>query len=84
MFKLYTTEDKLTEFCLEGETWYDIIRNQKKIFVCNDSEEEIWDETNSVLMNLHRAEIEKENLEDFKMVKPLSGALLAEKWLMEL
>lgn len=60
MFKLYTTEDKLTEFCLEGGTWYDIIRNQKKIFVCNDSEEEIWDETNSVLMNLHRAEIEIE------------------------
>lgn len=60
MFTLYTTEDKLTEFCIEGGTWYDIIRNQKKIFVCNDSEEEMWDETNSVLMNLHRAEIEIE------------------------
>lgn len=58
MFTLYTTEDKLTELCLEGGTWYDIIRNQKNIIVCNDSDEEEWDENNSVLMNLHRAEIE--------------------------
>lgn len=60
MFTLYTTEDKLTELCLEGGTWYDIIRNQKNIIVCNDSDEEEWDESNSVLMNLHRAEIEIE------------------------
>lgn len=60
MFTLYTTEDKLTELCLEGGTWYDIIRNQKNIIVCNDSDEEEWDESNSFLMNLHRAEIEIE------------------------
>ena len=60
MFTLYTTEDKLTEFCLEDGTWYDIIRNQKSIFVCNDSGEDIWDETNSFLMNLHRSGIEIE------------------------
>lgn len=54
MFTIYTTEDKLTELCLEGDEWYDIIRNQRTIFVCNDSANEEWDVTNSILMNLHR------------------------------
>ena len=55
MFTIYTTEDKLTELCLEGDEWYDIIRNQKTIIVCNDSDDEEWDVANTVLMNLHRS-----------------------------
>ncbi len=58
MFTLYTTEDKLTELCLEGGTWYDIIRNQRTIYVCNDFEEDEWDKTNVVLANLHRGGVE--------------------------
>lgn len=55
MFQLYTTEEKLTELCLESEEWYDIIRNQRKIIVCNDSEDEEWDLSNPTLMALHRS-----------------------------
>lgn len=49
------TEDKLTELCLEGAEWFDIIRNQRTIIVCNDSNDEEWDLTNKTLMALHRA-----------------------------
>ena len=55
MFTLYVTEDKLTELCLEGAEWFDIIRNQRTIIVCNDSDDEEWDLTNKTLMALHRA-----------------------------
>ena len=55
MFTLYTTEEKLTELCLEGAEWYDIIRKQKTIFVCNNSDDDKWDFTNKILMTLHRA-----------------------------
>lgn len=57
MFTIYTTENKLTELCLEGDEWYDIIRNQKTIIICNDSDDEEWDVTNTILMNLHRSGI---------------------------
>lgn len=70
MFTLYTTEDKLTELCLEGGTWYDIIRNQRTIYVCNDSDEEEWDISNEILMNLYRGgveiEVDNELAEDIK------------------
>ena len=70
MFTLYTTEDKLTELCLEGGTWYDIIRNQRTIYVCNDSDEEEWDISNEILMNLYRGgveiEVDNEVAEDIK------------------
>lgn len=70
MFTLYTTEDKLTELCLEGGTWYDIIRNQRTIYVCNDSDEEEWDISNEILMNLYRGgveiEVDNEFAEDIK------------------
>lgn len=55
MFTLYTTEDKLTELCLEGEEWYDIIRKQPTIYICNESENEEWDVNNATLMALHRS-----------------------------
>ncbi len=58
MFTLYTTEDKLTELCLEGRTWYDIIRKQRTIYVCNESDEDEWDVSNEVLINLFREGIE--------------------------
>ena len=58
MFTLYTTEDKLTELCMEGGAWYDIIRNQRTIFVCNDSGEDEWDVSNEVLMNLYRGGVD--------------------------
>ena len=70
MFTLYTTEDKLTELCLEGGTWYDIIRNQRTIYVCNDSDEEEWDISNEILLNLYRGgveiEVDNEVAEDIK------------------
>lgn len=70
MFTLYTTEDKLTELCIEGGTWYDIIRNQRTIYVCNDSDEEEWDISNEILMNLYRGgveiEVDNEFAEDIK------------------
>lgn len=55
MFTLYTTEDKLTELCLDGAEWYDIIRNQRTIIVCNNSDDDEWDLTNNTLLALHRA-----------------------------
>ena len=55
MFTLYTTEDKLTELCLEGEEWFDIIRNQPTIYVCNESDNAEWDVTNATLVALHRS-----------------------------
>ena len=58
MFTLYTTEDKLTELCMEGGAWYDIIRNQRTIFICNDSGEDTWDVSNEVLMNLYRGGVD--------------------------
>ncbi len=70
MFTLYTTEDKLTELCLEGGTWYDIIKNQRTIYICNDSDEEEWDISNEILMNLYRGgveiEVDNELAEDIK------------------
>lgn len=70
MFTFYTTEDKLTELCLEGVTWYDIIRNQRTIYVCNDSDEEEWDISNEILLNLYRGgveiEVDNEVAEDIK------------------
>lgn len=70
MFTFYTTEDKLTELCLEGGTWYDIIRNQRTIYVCNDSDEEEWDISNEILLNLYRGgveiEVDNELAEDIK------------------
>ncbi len=55
MFTLYTTEEKLTELCLEGAEWYDIIRCQSEIYVCNDSLNEEWDVNNKILLSLHRS-----------------------------
>ena len=69
MFTLYTTEDKLTELCLEGEEWFDIIRKQKTIYICNDSDNKEWDVTNATLVALHRfthIEVDNELLEDIK------------------
>lgn len=70
MFTLYKTEDKLTELCLEGGTWYDIIKNQRTIYICNDSDEEEWDISNEILMNLYRGgveiEVDNELAEDIK------------------
>ena len=70
MFTLYTTEDKLTELCIEGAEWYDIIRNQRTIFVCNDSDDDVWDVTNPVLLSLHRSgtsiKVDNELLEEIK------------------
>lgn len=70
MFTFYTTEDKLTELCLEGGTWYDIIRNQRTIYVCNDSDEEEWNISNEILLNLYRGgveiEVDNEVAEDIK------------------
>ena len=54
MFSLYTTENKLTELCMDGDEWYNIIRKQRNVYVCNDSEDEGWDLTNPVLLALHR------------------------------
>lgn len=70
MFTLYTTEDKLTELCLEGTEWYNIIKNQRTIYVCNDSEDEVWDSTNPLLVALHRSgtsiQVDNELLEEIK------------------
>lgn len=70
MFTLYTTEDKLTELCLEGEEWFNIIRNQPTIYVCNESDNDEWDVTNATLMALHRSgtsiEVDNELLEEIK------------------
>lgn len=82
MFTLYTTENKLTELCLEGAEWYDIIRNQRTIIVCNNSDDEEWDLTNKTLMALHRAgtsidvdnelisEIKEDNSKVLELVNP--------------
>ena len=82
MFTLYTTEKKLTELCLEGAEWYDIIRKQKTITVCNNSDDEKWDLTNKVLMNLHLAgtsidvdnelaiEIKEDNSKVLELINP--------------
>jgi hypothetical protein len=70
MFTLYTTEDKLTELCLDGEEWFNIIRNQPTIYVCNESDNDEWDVTNATLMALHRSgtsiEVDNELLEEIK------------------
>lgn len=70
MFTLYTTEDKLTELCLDGEEWFNIIRNQPTIYVCNESDNDEWDVTNATLMALHRSgtsiEVNNELLEEIK------------------
>lgn len=70
MFTLYTTEKKLTELCLEGAEWYDIIRCQSDIFICNDSPKEEWDITNNILLSLHRSgtsiNVDNKLLEDIK------------------
>jgi hypothetical protein len=70
MFTLYTTEDKLTDLCMEGGTWYDIVKNQKTIHVCNDSDEEEWDITNEMLVSLHHdgieIDVDNELAEDIK------------------
>lgn len=55
MVSLFTTEDKLTDFCLEGGDWYNIIRNQQTIYICNGSDDEEWDTSNEVLKVLHRS-----------------------------
>ena len=54
MFTLYTTEDKLTELCLDGEEWVNIIRTQPTIYVCNDSDNDEWHVANATLMATHR------------------------------
>lgn len=70
MFTIYTTEEKLVELCIEGEEWYDIIRNQKSIIICNESEDEEWDINNKTLMALHRSgtsiEVDNSLVEDIK------------------
>ena len=70
MFTLYTTEDKLTELCLEGGEWYDIIRKQKTIYVCNDSDDEEWDVTNPALRDFHLSQkdikVDNELLKEIK------------------
>ena len=82
MFTLYTTEDKLTELCLDGEEWFNIIRNQPTIYVCNESDNDEWDVTNATLMDLHRSgvsievynelleEIKEDNSKVLKLVNP--------------
>lgn len=55
MFTLYTTENKLVELCNEGTEWYDIIRNQPAIYICNDSDNEEWDISNTTLLALHKS-----------------------------
>ena len=82
MFTLYTTEDKLTELCLEGAEWYDIIRKQRTIIVCNNSDDEEWDLSNKTLMALHRAgtsidvdnelvsEIKEDNSKVLELINP--------------
>lgn len=73
MFAIYTTEEKLIELCLEGAEWYDVIRNQRTIYVCNDSNNDEWDITNPTLMALHRAgtsiEVDNELLVEIKKDK---------------
>ena len=72
MFALYTTEDKLTELYRdEGAVeWQNIIRNQPKIYICNDSENEEWDVTNKFLLALHLSgtsiEVNNERLKEIK------------------
>lgn len=82
MFSLYTTENKLTELCMEEAEWYNIIRKQRTVYVCNDSEDEKWDLTNQVLLNLHRegtsievdndlaTEIKKDNSKVLELINP--------------
>lgn len=82
MFSLYTTENKLTELCLEESEWYNIIRRQRTVYVCNDSEDDEWDLTNQVLLALHRegtsievnndlvTEIKKDNSKVLELVNP--------------
>ena len=70
MFTIYTTENKLIELCLEGAEWYDIIRKQRTIYICNDSDDGQWDITNPTLMALHRSgtsiEVDNELFEEIK------------------
>lgn len=82
MFSLYTTEDKLTELCRDEAEWYNIIRKQRTVYVCNDSEDEEWDLTNQVLLALHRegtsievdndlvTEIKEDNSKVLELVNP--------------
>lgn len=54
MFSLYTTEDTLTQMCEERKEWWDILNDQQ--YVCISTENGgIWDMSNRVLLNLHKA-----------------------------
>ena len=55
MLTLYTTEKKLTELCMEGAEWFDIIRNQSEVYICNDSSDDQWDISNNLLCALHKS-----------------------------
>ena len=55
MLTLYTTEKKLIEICEEGEDWYNIVKRQSDVYICNDSESGEWDVTNNLLLALHRS-----------------------------
>ena len=55
MLTLYTTEKKLSDFCMEGAEWYNIVRNQPEVYICNDSNDEQWDINNEFLCALHRS-----------------------------
>lgn len=55
MLTLYTTEKKLSEFCMEGSEWFDIIRNQSEVYICNDSSDDQWDISNHLLCALHKS-----------------------------
>lgn len=55
MLTLYTTEKKLSDFCMEGAEWYNIVRNQPEVYICNDSSNGQWDTNNEILCALHRS-----------------------------
>ncbi len=57
MFSLYTTENTLLQMCLEQEEWWDILNDQKYVCISADNGD-MWDVTNPILTNLHKAGID--------------------------
>lgn len=70
MFSLYTTEENLSDLCLQRGNWYNIINNQSIVYVSSKDGGEEWDINNPVLINLHKAgisiEVENKLADDIK------------------
>lgn len=56
MLSLYISEEKLSEICMEGGLWYDIIKNNNTYLSLHTmSGNNTWDVSNKFLKDLHRS-----------------------------